>query len=160
MAGDTADPKYQILVLHGPNLNLLGTREPDIYGRTSLEVIDAELRALGEKLGAEVHCRQSNHEGELVDALHGSRLSNDGIVMNPAAYTHTSVALRDAIVAVGLPCVEVHLTNVHARESFRRESVTAPACIGTIAGFGIDSYTLGLRALIDYLNDPSRRRTS
>lgn len=147
--------RHRVLVLHGPNLNLLGTREPDVYGHTGLEAIDASLRALGAQLGAEVECHQSNHEGELVDYLHGGRHSFDGVVINPAAYTHTSVALRDAITAVGLPCVEVHLSNVHAREPFRRESLTAPACIGSIAGFGPQSYTLGLRALIDYLETPS-----
>ena len=144
----------RILVLHGPNLNLLATREPEVYGRTTLADIEVSLAALARSLGATVECRQSNHEGQLVEWIHEASESFDGIVLNPAAYTHTSVALRDAIAGVGRPCVEVHLSNVHAREAFRRESLTAPVCIGTIAGFGASSYSLGLRALMDYLNAP------
>ena len=143
--------RQRILVLHGPNLNLLGTREPDVYGRTGIEAIDTALKHLGEQLGAEVECKQSNHEGDLVDYLHGARHTYEGILINPAAYTHTSYAIRDAIVGVGLPAVEVHLSNTQAREAFRSESVVAPVCVGLIAGFGPRSYTLGLRALIDYL---------
>jgi len=144
----------RVLVLHGPNLNLLGTREPDVYGSTTLADIDASLAELGGQLGATVETRQSNHEGQLVDWLHEAPGRFDGVVLNPAAFTHTSVALRDAISAIPLPCIEVHLSNVHAREAFRQTSLTAPVCIGTIAGFGAGSYSLGLRALLDYLNGP------
>lgn len=143
---------HRILVLHGPNMNLLGSREPGVYGHTSLEALDTALKALGTELGADIECKQSNHEGDLVDYLHGSRHTADGVLINPAAYTHTSLALRDAIVAVGHPTVEIHISHIHARESFRQQSFVAPACIGSIAGFGPRSYTLGLRALIDYLN--------
>ena len=120
----------------------------------SLEEIDHSLRLLASELDADLECRQSNHEGDLVDWIQEARDSFNGILLNPAAYTHTSVALRDAIAAVALPCVEVHLSNVHAREEFRRTSLTAPVCIGTVAGFGPTSYVLGLRALIDYLKAP------
>lgn len=146
------DAPPRVLVLHGPNLNLLGTREPDVYGRQTLEDIDRELATLASEVGVTVESRQSNDEGELVTWIQQARGSFDGIVINPAAYTHTSVALRDAIAATGLPCVEVHLSNVHAREAFRRESLTAPVCVGAIAGFGSTSYALGLRALMDYLS--------
>lgn len=141
----------RILVLHGPNLNLLGAREPDVYGHATLAEIDADLGALAAALGAQVECRQSNHEGVLVDWLHEARGRFDGVLLNPAAYTHTSVALRDAIAAVALPCVEVHLSNIAAREGFRRESLVAPVCVGSVAGFGARSYLLGFRALFDYL---------
>ncbi len=146
----------RILVLHGPTLNLLGQREPEIYGTTDLATIEAELQALGFDLGALIDSRQSNHEGQLVDWIQEARTEFDGIVLNAAAYTHTSIALRDAIVASERPCVEVHLSNVAARERFRRTSRIAAVCIGVVSGFGPMSYELGLRGLIDYLRAPER----
>jgi 3-dehydroquinate dehydratase-2 len=142
----------RVLVLNGPNLNLLGTREPDVYGSTTLDDIAQELEDLGRDLEVTVECRQSNQEGQLIDWLHGARDSFDGVVINPGGLTHTSVSLRDGIAAAGLPTVEVHISNTHARESFRHQSVTAAVCIGSVIGFGKNSYSLGLRALIDYLN--------
>jgi 3-dehydroquinate dehydratase-2 len=147
----TASAK-RVLVLNGPNLNLLGTREPDVYGATTLDDIEQALEDLGKDLGATVDCRQSNQEGQLIDWLHEARDSFDGVVLNPGGLTHTSVSLRDGIAATGLPVVEVHISNTSARESFRHRSVTAAVCIGSVAGFGKNSYGLGLRALIDYLN--------
>ncbi|HHZ20888.1 MAG TPA: type II 3-dehydroquinate dehydratase [Firmicutes bacterium] len=141
----------RILVLHGPNLNLLGRREPEIYGRTTLAEIEEELRRLGRELGVEIESRQSNHEGDLVDWVQEAEGEFAGILLNPAAYTHTSVALRDAIAGVGVPVVEVHLSNPAAREEFRHVSYVAPVVIGTVAGFGKESYLLGLRALVGYL---------
>ena len=145
----------RILVLHGPNLNLLGRREPDVYGRTTLTEIDAGLRSASEAAGAEVRSVQSNHEGVLIDAIHEASSWADGLLINPASYTHTSVALRDAIAGVGLPTVEVHLTNIHAREPFRRDSLISPVCVGQVAGFGAASYRLGLAALLEHLRGGS-----
>jgi 3-dehydroquinate dehydratase-2 len=140
-----------VLVLHGPNLNLLGEREPGVYGRMTLAEIDRRLDKLGGELDLEVRCEQHNGEGELIDALQAAREWAQGVVFNPAGYTHTSVALRDAVAAIGLPVVEVHLSNVQAREEFRHKSLIAPVCIGTVAGFGWISYALGLRAMGEYL---------
>lgn len=142
----------RVLVLNGPNLNLLGKREPDVYGSTTLDDIAEELADLGSDLGATIELRQSNQEGQLIDWLHDARDSFDGVVINPGGLTHTSVSLRDGIAAAGLPTVEVHISNTAARESFRHQSVTAAVCIGSVIGFGKNSYALGLRALIDYLN--------
>jgi 3-dehydroquinate dehydratase-2 len=139
----------KILVLHGPNLNLLGTREPEIYGSTTLGEIDAKLVELGKSLGAHVKCLQSNHEGELINALHDARTWANGVVFNPGGYTHTSVALRDAISAISIPVVEVHLSNVYAREEFRHHSMISAVCKGKVIGFGWKSYALGLRGLLD-----------
>ncbi|UWQ20480.1 type II 3-dehydroquinate dehydratase [Jannaschia sp. W003] len=138
-----------ILVLNGPNLNLLGTREPAIYGADTLADVERRCRALGESLGSSIDCLQSNHEGALVDAIHDARGRHAGIVLNAGAYTHTSIALRDAISGVALPCVEVHVSNVHAREAFRHHSVIAPVCRGVIAGFGVAGYELAIRALAE-----------
>jgi 3-dehydroquinate dehydratase-2 len=139
----------RILVLHGPNLNLLGEREPELYGTRSLREIDDRLRKVGDELGAQVETFQSNHEGALIDRIQESRRSCDAIVINPGGLTHTSVALRDALVASGRPFVEVHLTNIHAREPFRRTSLLADVAVGQVAGLGPAGYELALRALIE-----------
>ena len=142
----------KILLINGPNLQLLGVREPGIYGNDTLPSIVSRLKALAAELGCELIDFQSNHEGAIVDRIGESGAKGiSGIVINPAAYTHTSVAIRDAIAAVRLPAVEVHLSNVHSREEFRNHSLTAPVCIGVVAGFGADSYELALRALISHL---------
>lgn len=146
-----ATSQAQVLVLHGPNLNLLGHREPQTYGRVTLKEINAALREAARERGVGMHIVQSNHEGALIDAMHEAKDRVDGILINPAAFTHTSVALRDALAAVRLPAVEVHLSNIHAREPFRRQSLTAAACIGQISGFGWRSYLLGLTALLDHI---------
>ncbi len=141
----------KILFLNGPNLNLLGTREPDKYGSQTLKDIENFIKEEAKKLNIETSFYQSNIEGELVNKIQETAGVYDGIVINPAAYTHTSVAIRDALLAVSVPAVEIHLSNIHKREEFRKISLTAPACIGQITGFGADSYKLGLIAISDYL---------
>ena len=142
-----------VLVLHGPNLNLLGLREPEVYGRTTLDDINVRLATLAEYRKATLRTLQSNHEGALIDAMHEARTWAEGILINPGGLTHTSVALRDAISGVALPCVEIHLSNVHKRVEFRHHSFISGVAIGVIAGFGWRSYLLGLGALLDYLED-------
>jgi 3-dehydroquinate dehydratase-2 len=138
----------RVLVIHGPNLNLLGTREPHIYGTTTLAEIDAELVRRGAERGAEVECMQSNHEGVIIDAIQAARGRYDVLVLNAGAFTHTSYAIRDALEAVALPAIEVHVSNIHAREAFRHHSVLAARCVGQICGFGAQSYYLGLDAAL------------
>jgi 3-dehydroquinate dehydratase II len=142
----------KILLLHGPNLNLLGTREPEIYGSMTLDDINQKMVSLGQELNAEIKCLQSNHEGALIDALQDARGWADGVVFNPGGYTHTSVALRDAISAIVIPVIEVHLSNVYAREEFRHTSLVSAVCKGKVTGFGWHSYELGLRGLVDIIN--------
>jgi 3-dehydroquinate dehydratase II len=147
-----SDPlELKILVLHGPNLNLLGLREPETYGSTTLVEINQSLTRLGNELKVVVSFQQSNHEGMLIDSIHAARGMQDGLVINPGGFTHTSVALRDAIAGVAIPTVEVHLSNIHKREEFRHHSYIAPVAIGQISGFGASSYYLGLQALVDFL---------
>ena len=142
--------KKKILVLHGPNLNMLGNREKKIYGKVSLEKINSDLKSLAEELGVELKFKQSNIEGELVNFIHdAARNRTAGILINPAAYTHTSVAIRDALLAAKLPAVEVHLSNIYQSEEFRHKSLTAPSCVGQVTGFGKMSYLLGLMALVN-----------
>lgn len=150
----------RIGVLNGPNLNLLGTREPALYGRTTLAEIEHRLEVLGRELGAEVRCAQRNGEGELIDVLHGWRGAVDGVVVNAGAYTHTSLALRDALSAIAAPFVEVHLTNVYAREPERRHSMLAAAAVGSICGLGADGYEYALRGLVTHLRQSTTSRAS
>jgi len=145
---------HQIQVIHGPNLNLLGTREPELYGHTTLEEINAALATVAKERGADVEFFQSNHEGALIDRVHEAVTWADGILINPGGLTHTSVSLRDALAATGLPVVEVHLSNVYAREEFRRHSYVSGIALGVVSGFGAGSYRLGLHALIDHLDRP------
>ena len=147
----------RILVLHGPNLNALGSREPEIYGPDSLDDINLRLQQLARELDCEVECLQSQHEGVLIDALHGARSRSSGVLLNPSGLTHTSVALRDAVLASGLPVVEVHLSNPHAREPFRHNSMISGVALGVVQGFGADSYLLGLRALAGHLARETKR---
>ena len=142
-----------IFVLHGPNLNMLGKREPEIYGHSTLDDINQALVSLADSLGVQVSAYQSNHEGDLVDAVQATSEKHQGLLINPGAYTHTSVAIRDAIAAVNIPTVEVHLSNIHKREAFRHHSYIAPIAIGQICGFGINSYYLGLQALVNHLQN-------
>lgn len=142
-----------VLVLHGPNLNLLGTREPGVYGSLTMAEINDRLASLGRELGVEVRAAQSNHEGDLIDALQEARHWAAGVIFNPGGYTHTSVALRDAISAIGIPVIEVHISNVYAREEFRHKSLVSAVCKGKISGLGWRSYTLALRALVEMQND-------
>lgn len=149
--GSALSPLISVLVLHGPNLNLLGKREPGIYGSITLDAINSLLAEEGQKLQAKTSPLQSNHEGVLVDAIHAASGDHEGILINAGAYTHTSVAIRDAIAAVNIPTVEVHLSNIYQRETFRHHSYIAAVAIGQISGFGANSYRLGLQALVHYL---------
>jgi len=142
----------KVLVIHGPNLNLLGKREPQIYGKTTLAEINLALQKLGKEKRAKLTIKQSNHEGEIVDLIGNAKDNFDGLLINPAAYTHTSVAIRDAILASGIITVEVHLSNIYSREKFRHKSLISPVAKGTVLGFGPKSYTLGLEALMDLIN--------
>jgi 3-dehydroquinate dehydratase-2 len=146
----------RILVLHGPNLNALGTREPELYGPATLDEIDAHLRRLGAELKVEVECLQSNHEGVLIDALYQARGRSDGVLLNPGGLTHSSVALRDAVLGAGIPVVEVHVSNPRARERFRHRSLLSGAALGVVEGFGPDSYLLALRGLAARLTHAAR----
>lgn len=142
----------KILVLHGPNLNLLGKREPEIYGSLSLETINSLLHRLAAEINIELECRQSNSESELINWLHNAAPETDAVVFNPGAFTHYSYALADAAAAISIPVVEVHLSNIYAREQFRRHSVISPVAAGQISGFGAESYLLGLRAAVNLVN--------
>ncbi|CUH82378.1 3-dehydroquinate dehydratase [Tritonibacter multivorans] len=145
----------QVLVLNGPNLNLLGTRQPEVYGHETLTMVEDACRAHGQSLGIEVTCLQSNHEGALLDAIHAAKGVQDGLIINAGAYTHTSIALMDAVFSVEIPTVEVHMSNIHARESFRHVSYLAKAAVGQICGFGSKGYLLALDALADQFQQKS-----
>lgn len=143
----------KFLLLNGPNLNMLGTREPEKYGTITLEYIEKNLKEVAKQNNVELFCYQSNHEGDLIDKIQASNGNFDGIIFNAGGYTHTSVALRDAIASVNTPVVEIHMTNIHAREEFRHNSLISPVCIGQICGFGENSYKLGFYALLEYLKN-------
>ena len=146
----------RIKIIHGPNLNLLGVREPEVYGRFMLDDVNARLFEEAKNLNVEITANQSNSEGEIVNILHESMNREHGIVINAGALTHYSISIRDAISAINLPCVEVHLSNIHARETFRHKSVIASVCLGQISGFSVNSYVLGLRAIVDHLREVPR----
>lgn len=141
----------KIFVINGVNMNMLGIREPEKYGSMTLKDLEKSLYAFSFELGVDIDMYQSNHEGEIVEKIHSALNNADGIVVNPGAYTHTSVAIRDALSAVNIPTVEIHMTNIHSREDFRHKSLIAPVCIAQISGFGFDSYKLGLKGLVDFL---------
>ena len=143
----------KFLVIHGPNLNLLGSREQNIYGNVTIKDINGELKKGAEEYGVDLKIAQSNHEGDIVDLIGKAQKEFDGILINPAAYTHTSVAIRDALLASNLKAVEVHLSNIYRREDFRKVSLTAPACVGQISGFGKESYLLGFKALVELVHE-------
>lgn len=141
----------KIFVINGVNMNMLGIREPEKYGAMTLKDLEKSLYAFSFELGIDIEMFQSNHEGEIVEKIHSALGNADGIVINPGAYTHTSVAIRDALSAVNIPTVEIHMTNIHSREDFRHKSLIAPVCVAQISGFGFDSYKLGLKGLVDFL---------
>lgn len=147
----------KILVIHGPNLNLLGRREVDVYGKVTIDEINSALKKIAGEEGVEIEIVQSNHEGEIVELIGKSKNKTDALVINPAAYTHTSVAIRDAISATEIPAVEVHLSNIYAREEFRHTSLTAPVCKGQVSGFGIHSYILGLKAAMSLIRKKKQK---
>ena len=142
----------KLLLINGPNLNLLGTREPEKYGHTTLKDIEEELKNIASELGADLDTFQSNHEGEIIDKIHSIKGKCDGILINAGGLTHTSVSLRDAISSVSVPAVEIHMTNIHAREEFRHTSLISGVCVAQVVGFGKDSYSLALKGLVNYLN--------
>lgn len=146
----------KILVINGVNMNMLGIREPDKYGSMTLKELEKDLYAYSFELGIDIETYQSNHEGEIVEKIHSAYNNADGIVINPGAYTHTSVAIRDALSAVNIPTVEIHMTNIHSREDFRHKSLIAPVCMAQISGFGFDSYKLGLKGLVNFLKSDSK----
>lgn len=141
----------KIFVINGVNMNMLGIREPEKYGSMTLKDLEKLLYAFSFELGADIEMYQSNHEGEIVEKIHSAYNNADGIIINPGAYTHTSVAIRDALAAVNIPTVEIHMTNIQGREDFRHKSIIAPVCMAQISGFGFDSYKLGLKGLVDFL---------
>ena len=143
----------KILIINGVNMNMLGIREPEKYGAMTLKALEKELYAYSFKLGIDLETFQSNHEGEIVEKIHSAYNNSDGIIINPGAYTHTSVAIRDALAAVNIPAVEIHITNIHGREDFRHKSLIADVCIGQISGFGTNGYKLGLKGLVDILQE-------